>query len=132
MTYEGLLETIRKIVFIDKDGGLTSKEFNEIFPGMNKAMVLELSPYEIYARVKEYEDNNEVKVGDIVKDKMEYITYLVLDDCVDENGSVYLFSENACVEKMNKKCLYRVKKTEYVDRLIQKLRAIGLTTTMKG
>ena len=123
MTNEELLEVVRKIVFIDKDGGLSSREFNEIFPNMNKAMVLDLPPYEIYMRVKEYEKEKEIKPGDIVKDFRDFTTYLVLDDVVGmrSEGMVYLFSENGCVELMNKKCLRKMESTDYVNKLVRKL-----------
>lgn len=123
MTNEELLEVVRKIVFVDKDGGLSSRDFNKIFPNMNKAMVLDLPPYEIYMRVKEYEDSNKIEVGDIVRDFRDFTKYLVLDDAVGMNGNdmVYLFSENGCVELLNKKCLVKLKPTNYVDEWVRKL-----------
>lgn len=123
MTNEELLEVVRKIVFIDKDGALSSREFNEIFPNMNKAMVLDLPPHEIYMRVKEYEKENKIKPGDIVKDFRDFTTYLVLDDAVGMRSEdmVYLFSENGCVELMNKKCLRKMESTDYLDEWVRKL-----------
>ena len=125
ITNEQLLEEIRKIVFIDKEGCLSSREFQEIFPDMDKATVLNLPSYEIYTRMKEYEKKTQIKPGDIVLDRRDFITSLVLDDAVGmhDNDMTYLFNENGCVDLVSKKHLIKMESTNYLDKWVRKLQS---------
>lgn len=70
MYYEGLKDAWRlaeKIVFIDKDGGLTCKQFNEIFGGKNKGEVFEMDPKEVFQRIEDWTNKNEFNIGNLVK-----------------------------------------------------------------
>ena len=56
-----------KIAFIDKNGGFTCKEFNEIFGNKNKGEVFEMNPMTVAAMIEDWEQTKEYHVGDIVK-----------------------------------------------------------------
>lgn len=115
-------ELAKKITFIDKDGGFTAKQFNEIFPNMNKGQVFELSPYEVKERVDAYEKEHELIVGDILIDDDD-IKYVLLDkDIVDGVERVSVLDENGCVSSMNTYCFQKIGETGYVDTILEILR----------
>lgn len=115
-------ELAKKITFIDKEGGFTTKQFNEIFPNMNKGQVFELSPYEAKERVDAYEKEHELVVGDILIDDDD-IKYVLLDkDIIDGIEKVSVLDENGCVSFMNTYCFQKVGETGYVDTILEVLR----------
>ena len=60
-------EVAEKIVFIDKNGGFTCKEFNEIFGNKNKGEVFEMTPTEVIKMIQLWEETKDYHVGDVVK-----------------------------------------------------------------
>lgn len=122
MTVEEAWELAKKITFIEKDGGFTSKEFNGIFPKMNKGDVFDLSPYEVMKRVKDYEKEHTFNVGDVLIDSEDLI-YVVLDNDV-KNGKELLgvYDENGCFQWMEKGSFKRIAMTGRVADLLGYLR----------
>lgn len=106
MTSEETWELAKKL-FIDKKQW---KEFKEIFQGMDKEKVFELSISEVEKIVNSYKEKKKIHIGDIVVDSY-YVRYLVLDEFEndDEESIFYLFSENGCVERVHES---RLTKTE--------------------
>ena len=75
-------EYAKRIFFLDKDCGLTCKEFNAIFGKMSKYDVLCMEPLEAIGMIKEWEKSI-IRVGDIVKcspDDAKYVVTNVSDE----------------------------------------------------
>ena len=121
MTVEETWELAKKITFIEKDGGFTSKEFNEIFTKMNKGEVFDLSPYEVMKRVEDYEREHAFNVGDVLTDS-EGLIYVVLDNDVKLGKELLgVYDENGCFQWMEKNYFKKIARTVRVDNLLEYL-----------
>ena len=93
---EDAWELAKKIVESPSNGGYTTNELVKIFGIVDGPVFDAYTPQEALAKVKEYEERNEIKVGDVVKLKIggeESIVTRVVDGC-----SVYrLFRDGSCV-----------------------------------
>jgi hypothetical protein len=60
----------KKIAVLEDDGGYSCEELKNIFGHVATASVLKVfTPQEALAKVKAYEERNEIKVGDVVRSK---------------------------------------------------------------
>jgi hypothetical protein len=88
-------ELAGKILIDSDDGGYTIKElekiFGTVFPG---AVFADLTPQEALAKVKEYEERNEIKKGDVVKLKCGSAKGIVTR--VTETNICCLFKDGSC------------------------------------
>lgn len=80
-TDEGLndaWELARKITLSTSDGGYSCEELENIFGYRSPASIFKaFTPQEALAKVKEYEERNEIKVGDVVRLKGSCVKGLV-------------------------------------------------------
>lgn len=60
-------ELAKKIVESPSNGGYTASELVKIFGIVNKPLLDAYTPQEALAKVKAYEERNEIKVGDVVR-----------------------------------------------------------------
>ena len=115
-------ELAYKIMFIDKIGGFTSKEFNEIFGGLSRVEVMKLG-YECAKEfIKEYEKKKLISIGDIVVSK-DGSKYLVLGEEVVSNGTrvLHTFSENGHVEFIKSTLLSKIGNSNFVNTMLKSL-----------
>lgn len=87
-------ELAKKIVGSPSNGGYAANELVEIFGTVNKPVLDAYAPQEALAKVKAYEERNEIKVGDVVKLKettREAIVTRVTETCL-----YFLFKDGSC------------------------------------
>jgi hypothetical protein len=94
-------ELAKKIEISSYDGGYTGKELMEMFGTISfNKIFADLTPQEALAKVKEYEERNEIKVGDVVKSKSSNIERIVTR--VTETNIYFLFRDGSCGSYTNK------------------------------
>ena len=92
---EDAWELAKKIVLSECDGGYSCEELENIFGYRTPASILKaFTPQEALAKVKAYEECNEIKVGDVVRLKGCCVEGIVTK--VTETNICYLFKDGSC------------------------------------
>jgi hypothetical protein len=88
-------ELAKKIEISSYDGGYTGKELMEMFGTISfNKIFADLTPQEALTKVKQYEERNEIKKGDVVNDSVGETLVLRIDD-----GRIYLLCrDGSCGE----------------------------------
>lgn len=102
-------ELAKKIVKSPNKGGYKANELAEIFGISDKPVLDAYTPQEALAKVKEYEERNEIKVGDVVKYRCNGCSESIITGVVGD--IVYrLFRDGSCGNYMCKEDLEKTGK----------------------
>lgn len=102
-------ELAKKIVLPDHLGGYTVDELKDIFGKNTFASLMNtFSPQEALAKVKAYEERNEIRVGDVVKNRDVFIESIVTR--VDSRNVYRLFKDGSCDDNTIKEDLEKTGK----------------------
>lgn len=111
-------ELAKKIVLPDHLGGYTVDELKDIFGKNTFASLMNtFTPQEALAKVKAYEEHNEIKVGDVVTIRggvLESIVTLV-DGCIIHR----LFRDGSCDCGVNKEDLKKIGHFDSIDEFMK-------------
>lgn len=113
-------ELAKKIVESPSNGGYTGNELVEIFGILNKPVLDACTPQEAIAKVKEYEERDEIKVGDVVTVKGCDIKGLVTR--VDGYNIYRLFRDGSCNGSVDKENLEKTGK--HFDSIDEFMRSV--------
>lgn len=88
-------ELARKIIIQPDDGGYTAQELAEMFRTVvPSAVIADFAPQEALAKVKDYEERNEIKVGDVVR--LKGLSCKAIVTRVTETNICLLFKDGSC------------------------------------
>jgi hypothetical protein len=103
-------------------GGYTASELAYIFGGVNYEVIFKVfTPQEALAKVKEYEERNEIKVGDVVKLKGSCIEGIVTR--ITETNIYRLFRDGSSTKEAYGVVEGFVKTGEHFDSIDEFMRS---------
>ena len=112
-------ELAMKICHEPKKGGLSNAELSEIFETIIVERILErFTAEQALAKVEAYEKEKEIKVGDVVI-FMDETKGLVVDEALED--TVFILTENGCVEKWERKSLKKTDKHIGIEGLLRQI-----------
>jgi hypothetical protein len=115
-------ELAKKMALPTDKGGYTASELAYIFGGVNYEVIFKVfTPQEALAKVKEYEERNEIKVGDVVKLKGSCIEGIVTR--ITETNIYRLFRDGSSTKEAYGVVEGFVKTGEHFDSIDEFMRS---------
>lgn len=111
-------ELAKKIYHAPCDGGLENSEIEEIFDCKFGSVTYKYTAEEALAKIEAYEKGKDIKVGDVVIIDDD-VNAIVIDEISEE--SVFVLTENGCIEKRTKKYLEKTGKHIDIEGLLKQI-----------